>query len=140
MKRFARAQFAMEYLLVIGFSVLLLIPLVSIIYTEYSGIQEDISMFEVNEAIEEINFQAERLYAAGLNSKNTVTIRFPNGIDNITFEQKDITVHFTGEKPPGEYFANQPMQGEIRNIGGPTRIVFEIIQENQVEIVNITTQ
>lgn len=138
MSRFAKGQFAMEYLLVIGFSIVLLLPLISLIYGEFSDIQEEINEFELTEAINELIFQIERINEAGVNSKNTVIVSFPAGVDNITTSNSQLTVTYQGGNQNMSFDTRANLVGTLENIGGKSTIVLEVKEISQNQVVELS--
>ncbi len=76
-----KAQFAMEYMLVVAFSVVLMIPLVGYLYTGYDDMQQDVNVEHMAEVAREISFQAEKIYYQGPNSRTTINAYFPRGVE-----------------------------------------------------------
>ena len=132
---FAKGQFAMEYLLIIGFSIVLLLPLISLIYGEFADIQEEINEFELNEAMNELIFQIERINEAGVNSKNTVLISFPSGLDNITTSNTQLMANYQGGESYKVFDSRANMSGELQDVGGRTTIVLDVVLSNQNQVV-----
>ena len=75
-----KAQFAMEYLLVVAFSVMLTIPLVWYLFQGYNEMARDVGVEQLSEVARELSFQAERVYYQGPGSRSLVSAHFPAGV------------------------------------------------------------
>ncbi len=78
-----RAQYAMEYLMVTGFAILLLLPAVYILFDYSSSAQKDISKSQINEIGSTLIGVAEDVYYYGKGSKLTVDVTMPDGIRQV---------------------------------------------------------
>lgn len=111
-------QFAMEYLLVVGFSVVLLIPVLTLLHGEYVDVEKDLEMHTLDEAMEKLVFESERIYQGGESSRNTIDITLPDGLRDIQFDGRTITADL-GETSK-EYYSDVPFTSES-NISNPSQ-------------------
>ncbi len=81
-----RAQYAMEYLLVIGFAFLMITPLIVVFYTQSSNYNVDITSNQINKISDEIIKAADTVYYLGEPSQILLTVYFPQYINNITVQ------------------------------------------------------
>ena len=93
-KYFKKSQFSMEYLLMMGFSLLLLIPTVILFATESQNIKSDISTSQATKVAREIADKAEDIYYQGTPSKTTIRVSIPSGVENITFQNKEVVITY----------------------------------------------
>ena len=77
----------MEYLLVVGFSLVIVVPTVALLYHEYDQNRTQVRVEHLTELSREIAFQAEKMYYQGSPSRVTVEAYFPPGIE--VFEVTD---------------------------------------------------
>lgn len=70
----------MEYLLVVGFSLAIIIPVTALLYGEYQESKTELDLEHLTEVARELVFQAEKLYYQGAPSSTTVEASFPNGV------------------------------------------------------------
>ena len=84
-----KAQAAMEYLMIAGFVMLIMLPLVYLVYnyTQESG--ADIVEAQINKLGRDIINNAESVYYFSSPSKITIDTNMPRGVLNITIHQND---------------------------------------------------
>lgn len=87
-----KAQFAMEYLLVVGFSLVIVIPVIGLLYQEYDQNRTDVRVEHLTELAREIVFQAEKVYYQGAPSRVVIETYIPPGTSR--FEIKPCSVEF----------------------------------------------
>ncbi|MFP4567373.1 MAG: hypothetical protein ACLFN8_00360 [Candidatus Woesearchaeota archaeon] len=75
-----KAQFAMEYMLVVAFSIVLMIPLVWYLYQGYDDLRGDVNVEHLVEVAREVSFQAEKLFYQGPGSRTIISAYFPQGV------------------------------------------------------------
>ncbi|MEM3412059.1 MAG: hypothetical protein QW735_03095 [archaeon] len=73
-----RAQIAIEYILLIGLTTLLLLP---IIYFTLQTSQESTRLFQARNAVETLKKAADFVYDQGFGSKRTILVYFPPGLN-----------------------------------------------------------
>lgn len=88
-----KAQFSMEYLMMMGFALLLLIPTIFLFATESENIKSDIAMSHATQVARKIADKAEEVYYQGEPSRTTIKVNIPQGIENITFDNKEIIIY-----------------------------------------------
>lgn len=85
-----RGQVATEYLVIIGFILILLVP-ITIIYFRYTGSTSDIvGSAKTSQIAGEIVKAANEVYAFGEGSQKKIKIGFPDGITGVDFSGKEI--------------------------------------------------
>lgn len=130
-----KAQFAMEYMLVVAFSVVLMIPLIGYLYKGYDDMQTDVDVEHLSEVARELSFQAEKIYYQGPGSKTTIATHFPQRVElatikNITSNHGSIEFQLQGFQ--GTIFktinADICKEYDLQTFSGPHNI--EIIANN----------
>lgn len=91
-----KAQFSMEYLLMMGFALLLLIPTIYLFINESNNIKSDIALSQLNKISLKLSEKSEEVYYQGAPSRTTITANFPYGIKNISIQGKDILFIYEG--------------------------------------------
>ena len=81
----------MEYLLVVGFSLLLIIPLIVVINDEYHLQKQDVDTEHLSSIAREIAYQSEKIYYQGAPSTTTITASFPQGVTMARVEEQGIS-------------------------------------------------
>lgn len=114
-----RAQFAMEYLLVVGFSLFLIVPAVALLHQSYAEQKVDIHLEQLTEVARQLAYESERIYYQGAPSRTSIEVYFPAGLEyarvrNNVFEFKletDIRESYAACKVPLEDFEFRNSQG-----------------------------
>ena len=73
----------MEYLLVIGFALLMITPLIIVFYTQSSNYNADVTNNQINKVADEIIKAADTVFYLGKPSQITLTLYLPQDIENI---------------------------------------------------------
>jgi hypothetical protein len=84
----------MEYLLMMGFTLLLLIPIMILFATESNNIKSDIAASHATQIARKIADKAEEMYYQGEPSKTTIRVNIPQGIENITFQNREVVIYY----------------------------------------------
>ncbi|HLC58148.1 MAG TPA: hypothetical protein VJH95_06245 [Candidatus Nanoarchaeia archaeon] len=93
-----KGQVATEYLVIIGFILVILVP-ITIIYFKYTGSTYDIvGGSKTGQIANEIVKAANEVYAFGEGSQKKIKMGFPDGIDNVGFEKREIVFRFKDSK------------------------------------------
>ena len=90
-----RAQVSIEYLIMTGIVLVILIPLIYYAFSEYNA---SISLNEAGETVDSLKAIADQVYIMGPGSKQYTTINIPGGVENITLENNEILlkIHMFG--------------------------------------------
>ncbi len=110
-----KSQSSMEYLLLVGIAMALIIPL-TIIYISYSATAEDTIISEhINKIGTTIVNSAQEVYYHGKPSKTTLEINFPKNIDNIIISKNEINFRIKTDAGISdmEFFSEANLQGSI---------------------------
>src|SRR3989344_8898959 len=81
-----RGQISVEYLIVIGFVVFLVISILGIATYYAASIRDRIKINQLDNFANKVVSNAEVVYFAGEPSKTTVTAHLPGGVESIEFE------------------------------------------------------
>ena len=122
-----RAQISMEYLTIVGFVAVIILPLL-IIYTNYSGSTEDqIISNQVGNIAKKVGDTAESVYYLGEPSKTQVRTYFPKNINNITVSGREIVFFVKSKNGIDEVVVNMPVNvtGSLSSSAGIHNIVIE---------------
>ena len=91
-----KAQFSIEYLIMMGFTLLLIIPTIIIFANESTNIKSDIALSQINKVALKLSEKAEEVYYQGAPSRTTIRTNLPSGIENISISGKDIVFIYSG--------------------------------------------
>ena len=87
-----KAQVAMEYVLIVGFVLVIMIPAIAV-YSKYSATsQDDIIFAKLNNIAQEIVDKVNEVYYYGEGSQNTMTIELPERVHAIEFDGKEMII------------------------------------------------
>lgn len=116
----------MEYLLVIGFSLVILIPVTALLYEEYNNNKEDVYIEHLNELAREIAFQSERIYYLGAPSKTTIDAFFPPNLEYISIDKHTITFKLHNVNTIISQDVPILLQGSLQTFQGPHKITLQV--------------
>tara|TARA_Y100000034_G_scaffold129475_1_gene186019 strand:- start:5993 stop:7054 length:1062 start_codon:yes stop_codon:yes gene_type:complete len=120
-----RAQAATEYLMVIGFVVVLLLPGIYL-YIQYSGESKDsITNAKVDAITNELVKAAEQVHSYGEGSQTSITVDLPENVVAITFQGNEIVftvINSKGKQSEIVKVANVNLEGEVTLIQGTKKI------------------
>jgi len=89
-----KAQFSIEYLMMMGFALMLLIPIIVLFASESQNMKSDIAVSQLNQVAMKIADKAEEVYYQGQPSRTTIKVSIPQGVKNITFSNNEIIFNF----------------------------------------------
>ncbi len=92
-----RAQVSIEYLLITGFSLLLLAPILVLFSTQSVHVDEQFQESQAEQAARDIAASAQRVYYAGPPSKETLTVQIPRGVDEFVISEQAIEFVFSDD-------------------------------------------
>lgn len=120
-------QSAMEYLLIIGFSTMLLLPLIIIAFSESSNFADEVAAAQIRKAADRVGDAADAVYYTGPPAKRTLRLQFPERIQDVTIAATSITFRLQGQGGPYEYVAwtAANLTGTLGTFPGTHRITIE---------------
>lgn len=90
MRRKTKAQVSMEYLVIVGFVAVIIIPMLLIFYTYADRTEDAIISNQIQKISLKISDAAESMYYLGEPSRTRLKAYFPNNINNITIGNNEI--------------------------------------------------
>jgi|FLOH01.1.fsa_nt_gi uncharacterized protein (UPF0333 family) len=85
-----RGQVSLEFLMIMMFAFLLLIPVIILFMVETNDINEDVTSAQIHKLADELQDGANNVYYLGYPTKKTLNIYIPKYIDSITFQNNYI--------------------------------------------------
>ena len=85
--KFKKAQVALEYLLLIGLILALLLPF---FYYSFVPITQNTQMSKSTILVNSVTETADVLYSLGPGSQDVILIDMPGGVENVTIQNKEI--------------------------------------------------
>ncbi len=120
-----KAQVSMEYIIIIGFVIIMLIP-ATYIYIRYSGSSSDaLSSSKASQIANEIVKAANEVYYLGEDNQKNIEVSFPSNIEAIEFVNKEIVFRTKDSKGNIQEIvevASVPLSGILPNIQGKKSI------------------
>ena len=132
----ARGQSSMEYLIITGFSLLLLFAIMAVAYYQTSTFSGDVAAAQVQKVGNQIVDAANIAYYAGPPTKKTITVYFPDHINEVIVANQSIIFMMRGTGGAYEYpiYAATNMTGILRPFSG----IHTITLTAESDVVNIT--
>lgn len=90
-------QVSIEFLIVTGFSLLLLIPIILLFGTQSSAIRTELVEAQAQEAGQALVNSAERVYYAGPPSQEVVRVTFPDYVQSIQIRNSSVIITIQGD-------------------------------------------
>lgn len=132
------AQISMEYILIVGFGLALVIPLLLIFHNQINDINDELSDAQVGKAADELITAIDSVYYLGAPSTKTLKLYFPAYIKQVTFYNHSFTILV--ESPDGDWeavrYTSATLDGDIRTPGGGLSVITIKANEHNVTIRN----
>ncbi len=133
-----RGQASMEYLLVVGFALIMLMPLVVIHMTQEESIRDDSNLMQATNIVQTLTSNAESIHFIGEPSRTTIEVRMPQNIKDIRIEENDwnriVFEVMTGGGVVEVYkYTDVKLTGSLEPSQGLTRILIEA-EDGRVKI------
>lgn len=130
-----KAQVSMEYLIIVSFVVVLIIPML-VMFNKYSDETEDnIITSQANQIGRKIVDAAESVYYLGKPSKNTLKFSFPKDISNITIGNNELVFFMKTKVGVDEVVIYSPVN--ITGALSVNRGIHYVVIESKGDYVNI---
>src|SRR3989344_6448435 len=97
-----RAQVSTEYLLIIGFSMLMVMPLLWIFFTYQADLQQNVNNNQALQIGRQVAEAAETVYFLGGNSYLNLQVYVPEGLSSVNIGQREITFTFDTSSGPSD--------------------------------------
>jgi uncharacterized protein (UPF0333 family) len=85
-----RGQISMEYMLVVGFSLMLIVPVIAIYGIERQGMNSQVAIRQAYNIATKITDASESVYYLGKPAKTTLKVYMPADVENITIGGREI--------------------------------------------------
>ena len=132
----------MEYLLVIGFSLLIIIPITAFLFDSYQTQKEDVHLDHLVSLSQEIAYRAEKLYYQGAPATTTIVANLPPGVNSTRVDGTFIEFSLEGHTQTAYADAGVPLKGDIGTFQGKHTITLRL-EDNSTTLpgddyINIT--
>ncbi len=133
-----KAQISTEYIMIVGFALLLTIPTVIIFYSQSSSNLEQINSMQAKSVARKIVDNAEKVYYLGKPSVTTIKVLMPQRMESVSISGRELVISIRGSAGVSDVVevADVNMSGSITSSpGGLAYIRIENIGDR----VNITS-
>ncbi|MFH1134370.1 MAG: hypothetical protein V1735_07845 [Nanoarchaeota archaeon] len=97
-----RGQAAMEYLAVIGFALLMIVPIIFIFFSQSEDITQQLTMNQIREIGRKVVNTAEKIYYLGEPSQTTLKIYMPNNVEEVNINGRTIVFKIRLNNAPSD--------------------------------------
>ena len=130
-----KGQASMEFMIIIGFMLTILIPLSILYYQHVSNMNTDVKAEQLQKVANEIVDKAEEVYYLGSPSKITIKAYIPNDVKDIKIGSNEINFKLKTSSGISDIFAVSKVNitGSIENKEGIRTITIQA-EDNNVRI------
>ncbi|MBU1975681.1 MAG: hypothetical protein KKG59_04725 [Nanoarchaeota archaeon] len=112
-----RAQVSVEYIMVVGFAFLMLIPLIILYYDSSNTLNEQITLSQVDKISSEIVAASDQVYFQGPPTTKTFKVFMPDNVKEIILQDNYVQINtYTITGTPRSSVAN--LTGTLGTYGG----------------------
>ncbi|MBD3163989.1 hypothetical protein GF323_02215 [Candidatus Woesearchaeota archaeon] len=140
-----KAQYSIEFILVFAFSLVIIIPLINVLHSEYAKSKQNLDESQVAQMLDDISIAAYNTYYAGYPARTTLELYFPAGIRAINStniytskgEKSELVFHLRdkGKEAIAVYPFN--LSVEVSPSDGKRRIIIKAEKGNYVNITDL---
>ena len=122
-----KAQISIEYMVVVGFTTLVLASLIAIAYFYSSETKIEVATNQIDRAARKIIDNSLSVYYAGAPAKTTIDVTFPEGVSEITISQQELifVLRMRGTDADLAYSSRVNLSGSISKSAGLKHISIE---------------
>jgi hypothetical protein len=115
-----KGQISMEYMVVAGFVIFILIGILGIAMFYSNSIKDGIKVYNLNNFGDKVTSSAESVFYAGTPSKATITAYLPDSVQQITIEDNSIVAYIQTSSGVSitSYRSEVPISGSISSTSG----------------------
>lgn len=131
-----RSQISMEYIIILGFVMIVIIGILGIALTYSGSIKDSIKINQVNNFANKIISTAESVYYYGEPSKATISVYLPDGVKDITIMENSLFIStqvYSGLEK-SSFSSDVPIEGIITTSSGIRKIV--VMAEGNKTVIN----
>ncbi len=119
-----RGQASIEYVLIFGFALMMLMPLIVIYSTQEESIRDDVNIVQARNIVNSVVDNAQKVYFIGSPSKTTINVRMPNNIEDIEITEEMVLLRVRTSDTTIEVFkySDVNLTGDIESFPGLRKI------------------
>lgn len=114
-----RSQVSMEYVIILSFALIIIIPVTVIAYQVYNDNRDTIIIRQAEQAATNLVREAESIYYLGPPSHSTIEVYIPNGVEQIIADGPEITLRVATNR--GIEHVSMPSRVDIQGSLAPTQ-------------------
>ncbi len=126
----------MEYLFVMGFALLLALPLIVLYFTQTAQLRDQVASASIERAATQIVDAADTVYYLGAPSSRTITVDLPADVESVSLRGTSVT--FTVSSSHGDYEQNgwsaANLTGSFGVTEGPHTLVVAALPDGWVNV------
>lgn len=126
---FRKAQVSMEYMILVGFLVVITIPLILVYNTQYKGTSQQIISNQADQIGQKIIDTAESIYYLGQPSKTTIKVYMPQQVNDTLIMNNSLVFYVLSSGGASEVvkMSNVPIQGTLKSSAGMHYITMQSV-------------
>ncbi|OIO81102.1 hypothetical protein AUJ84_01700 [Candidatus Pacearchaeota archaeon CG1_02_32_132] len=115
-----RGQISVEYLIVIGFVVFMVLTILGVAFVYSSSLKDSIKFYQLDGYANKIISGSESVFFAGEPSRVTITAYLPTGVKNIEVIENSIvvTISTSSGETKTSYLSDVPISGMLGSSDG----------------------
>jgi hypothetical protein len=119
-----KAQVGLEYMLIMGISLALLVPLFILVNTYTSTTKTDLNISNLEDSLDNLAEASDLVYSQGPPAKITVEVYIPEGVlyTNVTDHMFVVRLRFKGESTDVVTRTSAPVSGSLPTAQGSYKI------------------
>lgn len=119
-----RGQISVEYLIVVGFIVFIIVNLIGVAFYYVGGIKDKIKDNQIEGFAQNLISGANTVFSAGEPSRVTVTAYLPSGVEDIQISGKEIIIRVSSNSGLNvrSFVSNVNLEGALTRTEGVKRI------------------
>lgn len=135
-KKGVKAQISLEYMIIIGFALIITLPLLVIFFSNSSELTENVNTHQAKKIVREVVSAAEKVYYLGEPSQAVVRINMPGGVEDVIIRNKEflLKVQFRTSITDIYEVSSVNLTGSISSTSG----IKNILVQAHEDFVNIT--
>ncbi|NOZ80697.1 MAG: hypothetical protein GXP63_03405 [DPANN group archaeon] len=127
-----KAQVSMEYLMVIGFALLMVIPVILVFFTQTETIKDSVNLNQARTVAREIAENVETVAYLGKPAMTTIKVTFPDTVKKVTIGNREISLQIETAGGLSDIFetVSANVSGTIAPVSGIHHLTIEATSSN----------
>lgn len=134
-----RGQASLEFTLIFGFAIMMLIPIIIIYGTEKDNIKNQANMVQAGQIAKRIVNNVDKVYFLGKPSQTKLTVNMPSNVENIVIDRREIYFYVNANGNSVEISSPFPSSVNMTGLISPNAGMKTILIKAEDNYVNITS-